>query len=112
MDTTKVSRASGERANELILQEDKTFVSCTDNLEYPCWRCNSHWRGATHNGKKQQMKGFPNFIALTLTYGESQVAKIHRASTEACLESNYEMNCFFRTGSFDFPLVVSLQTGI
>jgi len=37
---------------------------------------------------------------LTPTLGESQVAKNHRASIEACLKSNFEMNRFFRTGSF------------
>jgi len=37
---------------------------------------------------------------LTPTRGESQAAKSHRASIEACLKSNFEMNRFFRTGSF------------
>jgi len=46
-------------------------------------------------------EGFREFHGtLTPTRGESQAAKSHRASIEACLKSNFEMNRFFRTGSF------------
>lgn len=46
-------------------------------------------------------EGFREFHGtLTPTRGESQAAKSHRASIEACLKRNFEMNRFFRTGSF------------
>ena len=46
-------------------------------------------------------EGFREFHGtLTPTRGESQAAKSHRASIEACLKSNFGMNRFFRTGSF------------
>ncbi len=46
-------------------------------------------------------EGFREFHGtLTPTRGESQAAKSHRASIAACLKSNFEMNRFFRTGSF------------
>lgn len=46
-------------------------------------------------------EGFREFHGtLTPTRGESQAAKSHRDSIEACLKSNFEMNRFFRTGSF------------
>lgn len=46
-------------------------------------------------------EGFREFHGtLTPTRGESQAAKSHRVSIEACLKSNFEMNRFFRTGSF------------
>jgi len=45
--------------------------------------------------------GFREFHGrLTPTGGESQAAKDHRASIEACLEENFEIMRFFRTGSF------------
>lgn len=37
---------------------------------------------------------------LTPTLGESKAAKSHRASIKACLEKNFEITRFFRTGSF------------
>ena len=37
---------------------------------------------------------------LTPTRGESEAAKSHRASIEACLKKNFEITRFFRTGSF------------
>ena len=37
---------------------------------------------------------------LTPTGGDTQAAKSHRASIEACLKSNFEITRFFRTGSF------------
>jgi len=37
---------------------------------------------------------------LTPTGGDTQAAKSHRASIEACLKSNFELTRFFRTGSF------------
>lgn len=37
---------------------------------------------------------------LTPTGGESEAAKRHRASIEACLKKNFEIAQFFRTGSF------------
>lgn len=37
---------------------------------------------------------------LTPTTTESQAAKSHRASIEACLRNNFGLNRFFRTGSF------------
>lgn len=46
-------------------------------------------------------KGFRKFHGtLTASREESQAAKNHRASIQTCLESNFEMNRFFRTGSF------------
>ena len=46
-------------------------------------------------------QGFTTFLQrLTPTYGESTAAKNHRASIKACLESNFDMTSFFRTGSF------------
>lgn len=46
-------------------------------------------------------EGFREFHGtLTPTRGESQAAKSHRASIEACLKNNFEINRFFRTGSF------------
>ncbi len=45
--------------------------------------------------------GFREFHGrLTPTSGESQAAKNHRASIEACLQENFEITQFFRTGSF------------
>ena len=45
-------------------------------------------------------KGFRDFLqTLTPTTGESQAAKNHRASIEACLKKNFSMTRFFRTGS-------------
>ena len=45
--------------------------------------------------------GFRKFHGtLTPSRGKSEAAKSHRASIEACLESNFEMDHFFRTGSF------------
>lgn|GEM_PF-6159854 len=37
---------------------------------------------------------------LTPTGGESEAAKRHRTSIEACLKKNFEITRFFRTGSF------------
>lgn len=37
---------------------------------------------------------------LTATSGESEAAKKHRSSIEACLKQNFEITRFFRTGSF------------
>ena len=46
-------------------------------------------------------QGFRDFLkTLTPTAGESQAAKNHRASIKACLDSNFNMTRFFRTGSF------------
>lgn len=46
-------------------------------------------------------EGFRNFHGtLTPSREESEGAKSHRVSIAACLESNFEMNRFFRTGSF------------
>ena len=46
-------------------------------------------------------QGFTHFLStLTPTSGESTAAKNHRASIKACLESNFSMTRFFRTGSF------------
>lgn len=46
-------------------------------------------------------QGFTDFLStLTPTSGESTAAKSHRASIKACLESNFDMTNFFRTGSF------------
>ena len=46
-------------------------------------------------------QGFTDFLStLTPTSGESAAAKNHRASIKACLESNFDMTSFFRTGSF------------
>ena len=46
-------------------------------------------------------QGFVAFLkTLTPTSTESQAAKNHRASIEACLKSNFGMTRFFRTGSF------------
>ena len=46
-------------------------------------------------------QGFTTFLQrLTPTSGESTAAKNHRASIKACLESNFDMTSFFRTGSF------------
>jgi Second Messenger Oligonucleotide or Dinucleotide Synthetase domain len=45
--------------------------------------------------------GFREFHGrLTPTSGESQAAKKHRVSIEVCLEENFEIMRFFRTGSF------------
>ena len=46
-------------------------------------------------------QGFIDFLTrLTPTIGESDAAKTHRASIKACLEDNFGMTRFFRTGSF------------
>lgn len=46
-------------------------------------------------------EGFRTFLGwLTPTKGDTQAAKNHRASIEACLKSNFEIIRFFRTGSF------------
>ena len=46
-------------------------------------------------------QGFTDFLrTLTPTTRESQAAKNHRASIKTCLESNFNMTRFFRTGSF------------
>lgn len=46
-------------------------------------------------------QGFRDFLQkLTPTAGESNAAKTHRASIEACLKSNFNITRFFRTGSF------------
>lgn len=46
-------------------------------------------------------EGFRDFLTqLTPTTGESEAAKTHRASIKSCLESNFGMTSFFRTGSF------------
>jgi hypothetical protein len=46
-------------------------------------------------------EGFKEFHErLTPTNGESQAAKRHRASIEACLKSNFSITRFFRSGSF------------
>ena len=46
-------------------------------------------------------QGFTDFLStLTPTAGESTAAKNHRASIKACLEKNFSMTRFFRTGSF------------
>jgi hypothetical protein len=45
--------------------------------------------------------GFREFHSkLTPLAGESEAAKKHRASIEACLKDNFEITRFFRTGSF------------
>lgn len=46
-------------------------------------------------------EGFSDFLSrLTPTSGESDAAKRHRASIKACLEANFNLVNFFRTGSF------------
>ncbi|NET63187.1 MAG: nucleotidyltransferase [Moorea sp. SIO1G6] len=46
-------------------------------------------------------EGFRNFLSkLTPSPYESQAAKNHRASIEACLKANFRLDGFFRTGSF------------
>lgn len=46
-------------------------------------------------------QGFSDFLTkLTPSLTETQAAKSHRASIEACLRSNFSMSRFFRTGSF------------
>jgi hypothetical protein len=46
-------------------------------------------------------EGFNEFLSrLTPTASESEAAKKHRASIEACLKSNFDLEKFFRTGSF------------
>jgi hypothetical protein len=46
-------------------------------------------------------EGFVDFLAwLTPTSTESDAAKRHRASIEACLKNNFDLQRFFRTGSF------------
>ena len=46
-------------------------------------------------------QGFTDFLStLTPSSGESTAAQNHRASIKACLESNFSMTRFFRTGSF------------
>jgi len=46
-------------------------------------------------------EGFRTFHGrLTPTRGESEAAKRHRASIEACLKKSFEITRFFRTGSF------------
>jgi len=50
---------------------------------------------------KTVKEGFRIFHSrLTPTGGESEAAKSHRASIEACLKKNFEITRFFRTGSF------------
>jgi hypothetical protein len=45
--------------------------------------------------------GFNEFLTkLTPTKGESEAAKGHRASVEACLDRNFGLYRFFRSGSF------------
>ncbi len=45
--------------------------------------------------------GFAEFLRrLTPTTGESEAAKRHRASIEACLKKDFGLLRFFRTGSF------------
>jgi len=46
-------------------------------------------------------QGFVKFHTwLTPTQGETDAAKRHRSSIEACLKTNFEITRFFRTGSF------------
>lgn len=46
-------------------------------------------------------EGFRDFLAkLTPLFTESDAAKRHRASIEACLKNNFNIQRFFRTGSF------------
>jgi hypothetical protein len=46
-------------------------------------------------------EGFTDFLSkLTPTSVESEAAKNHRASIKACLESNFGLQHFFRSGSF------------
>lgn len=46
-------------------------------------------------------EGFRDFLnRLTPSSTETQAAKGHRASIEACLKANFSMNRFFRIGSF------------
>lgn len=46
-------------------------------------------------------QGFRDFLTrLTPTTGESESAKRHRATIEACLKNYFGMTYFFRTGSF------------
>jgi len=46
-------------------------------------------------------QGFSDFLSkLKATATETQAAKNHRASTEACLRSNFGLNRFIRIGSF------------
>ncbi len=46
-------------------------------------------------------EGFRKFHGMLLpTHEESQAAKSHRASIEACLKKNFGMTRLFRTGSF------------
>lgn len=46
-------------------------------------------------------EGFRDFLVkLTPSSSETEAAKRHRASIKACLESNFAMARFFRTGSF------------
>ena len=53
------------------------------------------------NVAKTVEDGFQEFHRrLTPTGGETQAAKNHRTSIEACLKNNFEITRFFRTGSF------------
>ncbi len=46
-------------------------------------------------------EGFTDFLSrLTPTPGESDAAKGHRASIKACLDANFDLKNFYRTGSF------------
>ncbi|MDO8717235.1 MAG: hypothetical protein Q7J73_10610, partial [Dehalococcoidales bacterium] len=49
---------------------------------------------------------------LTPTVTESENAKQHRASIEACLSSAYDMKRFFRTGSFGNGTSVSYHSDV
>jgi len=53
------------------------------------------------NMAKTIAEGFNTFHSwLTPTVTESEKAKKHRASIKACIEANFGLNRFFRTGSF------------
>ncbi len=58
-------------------------------------------------------RGFRDFLTrLRPTSGESTAAKNHRASIKACLESNFGMTRFFRTGSFGNGTSISAHSDV
>lgn len=58
-------------------------------------------------------QGFKEFLqTLTPTEAESEAAKDHRASIEACLKRNFNLTRFFRTGSFGNGTSVSRYSDV
>lgn len=58
-------------------------------------------------------EGFSTFHSwLTPTGAESQAAKNHRASIEACLKNNFGLNSFFRCGSFGNGTSISAHSDV